>query len=140
MEREYTCNNRDCRGYMHRYSEAAFFRCEGRCIECESELVVYDPGLLSSADIWQEDLIERLPCVLAHEYARLKKLCELKNYYGAFVQTKDVIEATVKCAVLVTSAWGKVHEVPGRIESYEKELVSKKLSLAVQPGGVVLSF
>jgi len=85
---------------------------------------------MQPAPVWY-DGYDAFPCVLAHEYHRLKSLYEAGQYYGAYFQAKDVIESTVKYVILAACAWAKAAGIEGREAGYERVLACKNPSLGL---------
>lgn len=55
-------------------------------------------------ELWQETAITSYPCVVAHEYWRMRQLLGDGQVFGALLQMKDLLETLLKFPLLVTAA------------------------------------
>lgn len=67
--------------------------------------------------------------ILAHEYYRLYVLLEEKKYYGALLQTKDVLEVLLKLPILIVSNYLLANSNNQEEDEIIKMLLQKPLSL-----------
>ena len=101
---------------------------DGKC-PCGGVLVDINQFLKNAEDIWDDSVCDSFPCVIAHEYHRLRELSRGSNIYGVFLQLRDVIETTIKFIILLSVAWGKDKDIKGREDAYEKLLATPRLSI-----------
>lgn len=65
---------------------------------------------------YDNEIIEKYPAIIAHEYKRLLDLIECNKIYGAFLQIKDMYEVLLKLPVLLVVA-----EINNKIEKSDLE-------------------
>jgi hypothetical protein len=54
--------------------------------------------------LWQKEVFETYPCIIAHEYWRLYDLLDQGQTYGAFLQLKDMFEVLIKFPTLIAAS------------------------------------
>ena len=60
--------------------------------------------LCADETLWQKNVFENYPCIIAHEYWRLYDLLDRGQTYGAFLQLKDVFEVLIKFPTLIAAS------------------------------------
>jgi hypothetical protein len=59
---------------------------------------------LTSEELWNREIFETYPALVAHEYWRLYDLLSEKQIYGSLLQIKDLFEVILKLPVLAGAA------------------------------------
>jgi hypothetical protein len=103
------------------------------CSECDfsvkKNLVPSEPHMYVQ-EPFHNEAFEYLPSVIAHEYWRLSELYKSEEYYGAFLQLKDIFEVVIKFPTLI--GLSSIYQKRDRTEKEIQILVhslSKLLSL-----------
>lgn len=86
-------------------------------------------SLIDVEEYYDNEIIEKYPAIIAHEYKRLLDLIEGNKIYGAFLQIKDIYEVLLKLPVLLVVA-----EINSKIKSdledkFIGEILIKPLSM-----------
>lgn len=84
-------------------------------------------NLAETPTLWNEDIMDCAPSVIAHEYYRLRQMAKDGEVYGIMFELRDLMESIIKLHVLLMAAFGEKKEqaIPG----YVKDFVLQKLTM-----------
>lgn len=80
--------------------------------------------------LWNENIFENSPSIIAHEYYRIKELLMENQTYGAMMQVKDLLEVILKFPIVIELS--RLNAKPDKTEDDYKflgSLLEKPLNL-----------
>ena len=106
------------------------------CPQCrQSKLALIDQSdswlsaLAQDESVWYMPAFTEFPIVIAHEYNRLRVMCQDDEPYGILLQLKDTIEVVLKFEMLIACAWADNAAIPNFQQEVSCLLTTPALSL-----------
>lgn len=98
---KFVCSHEDCDFSLNK---TQFYQRYSPEVENEFVQRPWFKRLCCDETLWQKEVFETYPCIIAHEYWRLYDLLNQGQTYGAFLQLKDMFEVLIKFPTLIAAS------------------------------------